>query len=62
MTSPGCGGACLNLRRTNGLYRLRLRGRLGSAEAELKGWGRVGRKRGRVLVSFEDTDGDDVSA
>ncbi|MGW1225803.1 hypothetical protein [Streptomyces sp. NPDC001478] len=50
-------GAASSLRRTNGLHRLRLRGRLATAEAELHGWDRVSRHRGRVQVVFTDGDG-----
>ncbi|MFF3172156.1 hypothetical protein ACFVQ0_06005 [Streptomyces sp. NPDC057900] len=50
-------GAVSSLRRTGGLHRLRLAGRLATADAELDGWSRVGRGRGRVLVRFQDADG-----
>ncbi|MFE6976035.1 hypothetical protein [Streptomyces sp. NPDC057682] len=52
-------GAVSSLRRTNGPHRLRLRlrGRLATAEAELHGWERTGRHRGRVEARFTDADG-----
>ncbi|MGY3678907.1 hypothetical protein [Streptomyces sp. TE33382] len=39
------------------LHRLALGRRLAVAEAGLTGWERVGRDRGRVVVSFDDGDG-----
>ncbi|WP_406456362.1 hypothetical protein OG782_30300 [Streptomyces sp. NBC_00876] len=50
-------GAVSSLRRTNGLHRLRLGRRLATADAELRDWSRVGRRRGRVVARFEDEDG-----
>ncbi|MEE1791967.1 hypothetical protein PUR28_14490 [Streptomyces sp. BE308] len=61
ITVAGClyalRGGWVSLRRTQGLHRLALGRRLAVAEAELTGWERAGRNRGRVVVGFHDGDG-----
>ncbi|MEE1737735.1 hypothetical protein [Streptomyces sp. BE147] len=61
VTVAGClyalWGLRLGLRRTQVLHRLALGRRLAVAEAELTGWERVARDRGRVVVGFDDGDG-----
>lgn len=61
ITVAGClyalRGGWVSPRRTQGLHRLALGRRLTVAEAELTGWERAGRNRGRVVVGFHDADG-----
>ncbi|MEV5676059.1 hypothetical protein [Streptomyces sp. NPDC052179] len=61
ITVAGClyalRGGWVSPRRTQGLHRLARGRRLAVAVAELTGWERAGRNRGRVVVGFHDADG-----
>ncbi|WP_326680366.1 hypothetical protein [Streptomyces sp. NBC_01237] len=61
ITVAGClyalRGGWVSPRRTQGLHRLALGRGLAVAGAELTGWERAGRNRGRVVVGFHDADG-----
>ncbi|WP_055700373.1 hypothetical protein [Streptomyces silaceus] len=50
-----CWGAVVSVRRTAVLRRIS--GRYATAEATLEGWRAVGRSRGEVVVTFQDTTG-----